>query len=183
MSRNRGSTECDCGLWRFQTETPRSVDDGSLLTADQYLAAIGWTECPYLGRHTKRGSEADGYGYESRLVGERHYWYSADGRGGASYPHPDYPERRLVARYVDVPPEARYRYRRLECPFCRRQYVGWYARHPHNELTEAPAYELYDTSFWHSFNDEPADEDVANVREWTPEKLAALARRWNEEES
>lgn len=196
MSRNRGTIDCACGLWAFQTERFFPPGDSSLLTPERYLAEIGWALCPYIGPKKVIGSEADGYGYRADLVGDRYRYLDPAEAGqehrGSSFgggPHGRFTEPELACRYLDVPPEDRYRYRRLDCVFCRRLYVGWYRQDPVDVLAvgvydwaELPGFRLYDTSHWHSFNDEPGKEDLRNVREWTPEKLAALAKRWNEEE-
>lgn len=196
MSRNRCTIDCACSLWSFQTERFFAPGDPSLLTPEQYLAEIGWTDCPYIGPKKVAGSEADGYGYNAHLVGD-HYRYldpaeAGQKNRGSSFgggPHGRFTEPELACRYLDVPMEDRYRLRRLDCVFCRRPYVGWYRQDPVNVLlvgvydwADLPGFRLYDTSYWWAFNDEPSDRDKAPVREWTAEKLAALAKRWNEEE-
>lgn len=183
MSRNRCSTDCYCGLWSFQTESFFPPGDPSLLTEQQYLDAIGFEDCPY---------RLIGHGYDARLVGEHFSWELRDENGKlvgySSNVRVGY-TRVLSGAYLDVPPEDRYRFRKLECVFCRRLYVGWYRQDPVNVLlagkydwADLPGFRLYDTSFFHAFNDEPSKEDLTNMREWTPAKLAALAKRWNEEE-
>jgi len=188
MSRNLASIECECGLWRFQTEFFFDPLDPSLLTEDQYLEAIGWTDYP-------KGPlrRPIGHGYDERLVGD-HFRYLAPPVEGSPYRSSSsrregvYQEEELSARYLSVPPEDRYRFRRLDCVFCRRPYVGWYRQDPVNVLVldrdwaDQPGFRLYDLSYWHSFRDEPGELDKVPIRVWTPEKLAALARRWNEEE-
>jgi hypothetical protein len=190
MSRNRSSTACECGLWSFRTEAVVPAVDPLLLTESAYFDAAGFP----LDHRWRRGNVwmrdgvqvGDpfwGYGYREDLAGP---WYMyrvpGDPSGGSSshHRHP-YTERVLIAMYDSVPPEDRYRFRKLQCVFCRRLYAGYYLRQP-QQIDRERTYELYDTSFFHAFNDEPSDEDLREMREWTPEKLAALAARWNLEE-
>lgn len=43
-----------------------------------------------------------------------------------------------------------------------------------------PVYELYDTSYWHAFSDEPSKEDLAEAIETSGEMLAAAVREYVE---
>lgn len=189
MSRNRSTTQCDCGLWAFQTERILPLDEILLLTQEAYFDVIDLPkDHPWRSGNGSYGPW--GYGYAERLHGS-HFMYHPPGnkRACASHRHGVYTEARLVADYKPVPEADRYRYRRLECVFCGRTYAGWYRRDPVNDLDvqpdapleDRPHYELYDTSFFWAFNDEPAEKDGPK-RTWSAQKLAALAKRWNEEE-
>lgn len=102
MSRNRASTDCECG-WPLDrathVEPPRSEAS--------YLTLVGQTR--YLNN--------SGYGWvhDSRLYGP-------------------------------------VQFQRIECPICGRIYAGWLAAREHGPTADF----LFDSSFWHSFNDEPA---------------------------
>lgn len=61
MSRNRGSTTCDCGV------DLHSVD-GPLLTEDEYLAAIGRPDCPYIVTRAPTFKDNAGHGWGHRDV-------------------------------------------------------------------------------------------------------------------
>lgn len=47
-------------------------------------------------------------------------------------------------------------FQRLICPICCRVYAGWFAR---NHDATIPEPELFDSSFFFAFNDEPASPD------------------------
>lgn len=128
MSRNRCTTDCACGLWSFQTERFFAPGDPSLLTEEAYFQAIGWPDCPYRPSADPEHA-AKGYGYRADLVGDC-YRYLDPAEAGQKYrgssfgggPHGRFTEPELACRYLDVPPEDRYRYRRLDCVFCCRPY-------------------------------------------------------------
>lgn len=61
--------------------------------------------------------------------------------------------------YVD--PEKRYRWRKVECPFCRVVYAGWYCAETCLRAETPWSYVLYDTSYWSTFDDEPGPADLA----------------------
>jgi hypothetical protein len=197
VSRNRSSTTCECGLWSFQTEREIPIDDPTLLTEAAYFDAIGFAaDHPWRrgNRWMRDGREMGepcwGYGYRADLEGPVFMYVKPGtpvdqrGYGFASHKHGEYTEQVLVAQYDRVPEEDRYRFRKLRCVLCKVLYVGWYIRQPQKvDAEDVLKYDLYDTSYFHAFNDEPSDEDLREKREWTPQKLEALARRWNETES
>lgn len=84
--------------------------------------------------------------------------------------------RELAWTYAVPNRRDRYRWKRIQCPLCRRLYAGWYVMQP--AFLELPRYELYDTSYWHSGNDEPAPEDEAGAIQWTREALETAVREY-----
>jgi hypothetical protein len=101
-----------------------------------------------------------GYGYRDDLVGAvLRYPPPKDYQGGVV--------REVLWEYVHLPKTEWYRWRRIHCPLCGRQYAGWYRRVPDRRYPDGTfgpsCLELYDTSFYHSFDDEPAAEDEASV--------------------
>jgi hypothetical protein len=143
-----------------------AVASAQLLPLDQFAVGVRQTP-PEITSYVKPGTPVDQRGY-----------------GFASHKHGEYTEQVLVAQYDRVPEEDRYRFRKLRCVLCKVLYVGWYIRQPQKvDAEDVLKYDLYDTSYFHAFNDEPSDEDLREKREWTPQKLEALARRWNETES
>lgn len=50
------------------------------------------------------------------------------------------------------------------CPLCLVEFVGWF-HPPRSPQSDGPEWELYDTSYWSVFNDEPGAEDVARRRD------------------
>lgn len=174
MSRNRCDTECSCGFWKFQDVRTLPIDDGLLMTEDEYLRAIDWVDCPYRNNL--------GLGWSEHRYREREDFYmydSPEGNCSTTSPRPGW-KPRLIARYEPVPHSLRFRFRKLECPICRRLYAGWYVRQPHviEPTPEPPVYELSDTSFYYAFNDEPSDRDEENVIRWTPEEIVGALRAW-----
>lgn len=159
MSRNRNSTECACDLWDLATAAgTAAVDDSALLTQEQW-----WPKCPY----------EMGWGYRKDLAGSVYGWRKGSQSSNAPFPGAT---RELWWTY-NVPAAAdRYRWKRIQCPLCQRHYAGWYVRQPAS--LDPPVYALYDTSFWHAKNDEPAEEDLADLIEWTPEMLVDAAREY-----
>lgn len=95
--------------------------------------------------------------------------WNAD-RGPTAYPlgH-GYREPLSVYRSDVEPPSDAYRWKHVRCPLCRRHMGLWYVRQ--RDSDDEPAYRLYDTSFWHARNDEPAREDVAGALVWTARDL------------
>ncbi len=169
MSVNRCSTDCACGFWSFQHEGSIPVGDSSLMTLDYYLDLIGDT------RDRSNYGHRYGYGYRDDLTGKVYGWYHPNG-GFASYDAgPEY-EKRLMWEYESIPEEARYRWRKLKCPFCNRLYAGWYRLQPHGYTRNN--YELYDTSYFHAFNDEPDLKDDVWVLEWTVTEVKLMVEQW-----
>jgi len=174
MSCNRLSTTCDCKLWSFQPEQFLPATQKGLLTLDEYFAAI---ECK---RDKTNQGFGYGHGFMDHINGTPHFmWRSPDGSCLSSSWKVGYTEE-LMARYEFVPEGERYRWYQLECPLCFRLYVGWYAAQPGilepPHAVEPRTYVLTDTSFWHSFNDEPRPSDVANLQELTPQFVAEAVR-------
>jgi len=170
MSRNRTSTVCRCG-WALGDDLP--FGDARLMTEERYLKEIDWENNPY---------QPHGYGFRDDLIGPIYWWKSANGKSGASYPIPGY-VRELSFEYFPVPGSDRYRYAQIECPICLRLYVGWYVHAPwtrYRDGTEDRHYELYDTSFYWAFNDEPDEKDVENLRELTADEIRAALSDWVE---
>lgn len=181
MSRNLCSTECECGFWRFQGDREVLIGSRSLMTEDDYFAAIGWNNCPYKGNQ----GHGTGYGYRTDLAGDSHWWRSPDGNGGSTGYRLGY-VRELAGVYHSIPPEDRYRWVCLECPVCLRLYAGWYVRQPHYVPTkyeaDPPVYGLYDLSYFHAFNDEPSDKDIARLVTWSPEDIVSALVAWRARE-
>lgn len=178
MSRNRCRTECECGFWSFSTESELPIDSPGMLTGTEYLAAIDWSDCRY---------SVEGYGYRADMDGREDWWWrSPDGMGATSAVYCDRPGwvRTLSARYGSVAQGDRYRFRHLICPLCGRQYAGWYVQNPSaiagsaaGESWSKPKWELYDSSFWSAYNDEPADAD-GPTREINPDVVRAAVEAW-----
>lgn len=171
MSRNRGSTVCDCGLWDLVTGDGRvRVEDAGLLREVDYWSGY------FSGREDGPGL---GYGFRNDLAGERYFWRIRDASGAITHssnaPVAGW-TRELGWTYSVPEPGDRYRWKRIQCPLCHRQYAGWYVQQPAS--LEPPAYELYDTSFWFARNDEPCPEDLAGVREITPDVLVAAVEAY-----
>jgi hypothetical protein len=55
-------------------------------------------------------------------------------------------------------------YAKVICPLCLVEYVGWY-HPPTMPQYDGPAWELFDTSYWSAYNDEPGDTDEKNKRD------------------
>jgi hypothetical protein len=53
---------------------------------------------------------------------------------------------------------------KIICPICRLEYVGWFSP-PRMPQYDGPDWEIYDTSFWSSYNDESGEEDRKNWRD------------------
>lgn len=51
-----------------------------------------------------------------------------------------------------------FRFRQITCPFCGRQYAGWYVESD-DPSDDSEVWELRDSSFFESFRDEPAESD------------------------
>ncbi len=182
MSRNRSQVSCACGYWSFarsaDAEVP--VDDPGLLTQRQYFQAIDWEDCPY---HEGAGPSASGgWGFRNDLDGHTFpAWRSKDGNGWTNAVHSPEPRSNWIAEpqvFSHVPPEARYRYRKVTCPICRRRYAGWYVQQP--KCGEPAVYEIYDTSYWYAYNDEPSERDEQGVLHWTHETIMAALREYLE---
>jgi len=183
MSRNRCSTSCECGFWSFQrgTDNEVPVNDPGLMTQAEYLKAIGWENCPY--NENGGRSACAGWSFRDDLNGKTFpAWRSKNGMGwtNASIPCGGAEGWNYEPQvYGDVPPDQRYRYRKVTCPLCRRSFVGWYVQQPKIDDDDR-CYEIYDTSFWHAFNDEPSDKDEEGVINWTPETVAQALREFAE---
>ena len=166
MSRNRNETRCACGLWDFASDHgTAAINDPTLLTSDEY-----WS--PHFRAFDR------GYGFRENCHGNVYHWVQRrDGRvvSICNSPVPGW-DRELAWTYAVPSKRDRYRWRRLECPLCRRIFAGWYVQQPAS--LHPPVYELYDTSYFHAQNDEPAPEDIANLIEWTPAMLADAAREY-----
>jgi hypothetical protein len=185
VSRNRLSTSCDCGFWDLH-KAPHSevlVGDPSLMTQKEYFKAIDWENCPY---HEDGGeSAAAGYGYDASSDGMvsvvwRHpRGNSVHGTAG-SFESPGPEWKCDETHYTSVAFTDRYRYRKVDCPVCRRQYVGWYVQQPQRIGGDSPTFELYDTSYWYSFNDEPGAKDRVGVIEWTGPLFVSAVREYVE---
>lgn len=177
MSRNRCSTLCECGFWDFNDAVP--VGDSSLMTQREYFKAIGWEDCPY---HENAGnSRSGGWGFRDDLNGKTFpAWRSKDGMSWTNAVYPRDPERWIYEpqTYASVPPDQRYRYRKIECPICRRRYVGWFVQQPKMVGGDSPVFEIYDTSFWDAYNDEPSDKDREGVINWSRDLLVEAAREF-----
>ena len=50
------------------------------------------------------------------------------------------------------------------CPLCFTEYVGWFSPPSFPDL-DGPEWELYDTSYWSTYNDEPGEADIRNWRD------------------
>lgn len=172
MSRNCNSTDCACGLWRFETSHgTAAVDDPALLKQTAYWSA-----------HYPDGTL--GYGFRDDLHGNVYMWRQRNDAGRVvstcNAPREGY-ARELGWTYAVPNRVDRYRWKRIDCPICHRAYAGWYVQQPSS--LDPPRFELYDTSYWFAGNDEPCDEDRALVIEWTHEQLAAAAREYTERHS
>jgi len=142
------------------------------MTEDQYLKAINWEKCPY---------SPHGYGFRNDLAGPIYWWRGPNG-SGANYPIAGY-RRELSCEYLPVPDSDHYRFAKVECPICLRLYSGWYVHAPwtrYRDGTEDRHYELYDTSFYWAFNDEPAERDIENLREFTTPQIKEALSAWLE---
>jgi hypothetical protein len=159
MSRNRSSTACECGLWSFRTEAVVPAVDPLLLTESAYFDAAGFP----LDHRWRRGNVwmrdgvqvGDpfwGYGYREDLAGPLVHVSSA-GRS----------ERWILL--APSPP--------VHGARCSASSVGGstpaHVRALRHELLPR-------------VQRRAEHEDLREMREWTPEKLAALAARWNLEE-
>lgn len=61
---------------------------------------------------------------------------------------------------------------KVVCPLCLVEYVGWFRPAP--AWSDTPKlWEIYDTSYWSAYNDEPGIEDIRNRRD-AAEVLASL---------
>lgn len=169
MSVNRCSTDCACGFWSFHHEGSIPVGASSLMTLDYYLDLIGDT------RDRSNSGHNYGYGYRDDLQGEVAFWYDPSGGFANFDAGPGY-ERRVMWEYESIPEADRYRWRKLECPFCNRIYAGWYRLQPHGGIRSD--YELYDTSYFHAFSDEPCRKDDERLREWTVAEVRRMVFYW-----
>lgn len=181
MSRNRGNTACSCGFWGLlPARVP--MGDASLLTEEAYFAAIGCSDSPL-----KDGGLRGMYYFNGRNSGAVVYGYETkDGMGSSNYPSPQHPVKVLWARYAEVPEADRIRFRKLQCAVCRRLYVGWYVLQPWViegqwfKTYDGPMYELFDSSYWYAFNDEPHEKDEADALDWSGPMLADACREFVE---
>lgn len=55
-------------------------------------------------------------------------------------------------------------YGKIICPLCRTEFVGWF-RGPDLPKIDGPSWQVYDSSYWSSYNDEPGKEDKENWRD------------------
>lgn len=106
-------------------------------------------------------------------------WDHEDGKASASclYAAPkDTPYRVIEHPYARIPYDQRIRFAGIDCLFCHRKYWGWYVLDPYpvdaegnpdigEDDEESGRYRLFGTSYYHAFNDEPCDEDLALVRD------------------
>lgn len=177
MSRNRGTTGCACGFWNFAVHGDAlAPTDATLMTGEEYQRLIG-------SRY-----EPGGHYFRDDLNGTVFYiWESPNGMGHASH-HRDGWERRISARYSSVPESERYRWAKLTCPLCLRVYVGWFVKQPwiveptpdFDDSMYREQYEVVDLSYFSTFNDEPGDDDIRDVFEWTPGMVAEALREYRE---
>ena len=142
------------------------------MTEGEYLKDISWGDCPY---------QPHGYGFRDDLVGSQYWWHSPHSTSRSSYPRPGY-RRELAWEWLPIPKLDRYRFAKIECPICLLVYVGWYCHSTWTRYADGTEdqryYELYDTSFYWAFNDEPGEKDIANLREFTPEQIKAALTAW-----
>jgi hypothetical protein len=194
MSRNRCDSSCQCRFWSFDDE--RELPEGSegLMTFEAYLRKTGMKDGDPWMNNSGHGW---GYGYRDDLHGYRSHQYLRSGetnpnnRSWTNGPLP--PGAIILAEHINepVPEEKRYMVRYLECPLCQAKFAGWYraqvgevTRHRDGRVETKPiTYELYDTSYWHSFNDEPASDGSDRAkRSITPEVVRdALAAYFSKE--
>lgn len=188
MSRNRCDSSCQCGFWSFdgEREVPESAE--GLMTYEAYLGKLGVSPSDAWRDNNYRW----GYGYRDDLHGYTSWRYL---RPGASPNSASWTNGRhvmpagstILCTYTTepVPHDRRYRIRHLQCPLCLSKFAGWYRARPpevetHADGTvtrQAVTYELYDTSFWRSFNDEPCNEDGPK-RRITPDVVREALAAW-----
>lgn len=172
MSSNRCETSCECGFWSWHDQRYVSPSAPGLMTNDQYMDDIGVKkDHPYRNNY----GHGNGYGYREDWEGTLDTWWrSPDGTCSSSYPQPGYtPDHKEPRR--PVAPQDQYRFMKLECAVCHRLYVGWYRQQPSRV---APVYELYDTSFYYAFNDEPSNLDLHLLVDWKPDEIAHVLACW-----
>lgn len=164
MGRNRTRTTCACGFWDFAWPGRPTAE-----VEAEFPGLLPWNELRAEFGRPGRGPQ--GYGFGDHMFGRVSLgWVSPDGRTSSNrHGGPGWVERWF--EYVPVAHEDRYRYARVECPACKRSYVGWYRAVPGSTgaVERRRTYELYDTSFWHSGSDDPSDADLEGVIGWTPE--------------
>lgn len=177
MSRNRCETACACGVMNLRdlpqaTLDARSPSAGELYTAER-LRPGSYLPWGYSFRDDLNGAVSPMWAYytkDGKFAGGSNsdrYSRDAEERGHTVVYEPSH--------YDDVPVHLRYRWGRIQCPLCLREYIGWYVRQPYlvsGPMAEQrldddpghPVYQLYDTSFFYSFNDEPIERDLEGVR-------------------
>lgn len=131
MSRNRCKTWCVCGS-DFGDDpglAKITVGDACLRTWEQYLAD---TEFP---RSLVRPFGP--YRYQNEGA-----WLSLDNSS--------------IEVRTAVPTDEQYRFVHIRCRTCFRHYLGWYVQQP---TFAERFYEIFDTSFYWSFDDEPSELD------------------------
>ena len=172
MSVNCCSVECRCGFWSFTHEPDGDVamGDESLLPIGEYLSLVGSHRSPDNYGHKY------GYGYRDDLCGPVYWWDGPNGCGANYDAGPQY-TKRLLYTYQPIPEQARYRWRKVQCPVCMVTYAGWYVLQPHG--SELSRYTIYDTSFWWAFNDEPDERDLQDQVKWDTATFREMLRQWH----
>lgn len=176
MSRNRTTTTCSCGFWDFR----RQPEQSSRLPGDPAL--VSWLQLCVQRGWELRPERQPGWGFREDLQGAVHSWFRSPD-GTSLGPQGDGRTVRVETRWGHVPPEDRYRFARVDCGVCHRRYAGWYVLQPRQvppRADDPPAYEIYDTSYWHSFNDEPCRDDLDGAVDWSGELLAQAVREFAE---
>jgi hypothetical protein len=65
---------------------------------------------------------------------------------------------------VEGAPGRRTLFGKVVCPLCKTEYLGYFCP-PDLPEFYGPAWQIYDTSYWSSFNDEPGEADKRHWRD------------------
>lgn len=173
VSCNRNSTDCSCGLWRFNQ---LDVAGSTLMTFDEYFDNIGFKG--------SRDNSGYGYGRGYRNLPTFYQW-KKEGSSCVSYAttQDGNPPRGEVGwlfnkktEYAIIDESDQYRMAKIICPLCGRQYAGW-LRAENTLVGEPIEYHLYDTSFYSSFHEESNITEDGATRVVNRELLISA---WNE---
>ena len=182
MSVNRCRTKCECGLWDFEDFTIQ--DANKLMTPKEYLDEIG------SHRSVDNNGHGWGWGY-SPLTRYESKWYSSENFKSTSWHEGCELESTSISTPITL--DTKYGFYFKECPLCGVKYVLWMVLQdgtkyhtkytddrPDNIVTNDPYYLTSDTSYYHSFNDEPSEKDVENKVEVTRDELIQAWKEYND---
>lgn len=116
--------------------------------------------------------------------GSAYKTYVYDTENGRSYSSIEHPKKKpvQVIEYRPQAPNPVYGIVRTACPFCRVYYAAWVVGNDgwqtdSKEDSTEPSWNVFDLSYWHSFNDEPYETDIADRVEVDAKLVAELIQQ------